>query len=66
MLRIDNVELHDVFGLRLNVWTSIVLFVAGLVWFVVSARRQPGREETVYVERDQPDVHAATDGESSG
>lgn len=50
MLRIDNVELNDVWGLRFNVWTSIVLFVAALVWFVISARRQPGREEQVYVE----------------
>ena len=29
MLRIDTVELDDVYGLRFNVWTSIVLFVAG-------------------------------------
>jgi prolipoprotein diacylglyceryl transferase len=50
MLRIDNVELDDVAGLRFNVWTSIVLFVAALVWFVLSARRWPGREEDVYVE----------------
>ena len=28
MLRIDNVELQNVGGLRFNVWTSIVLFVA--------------------------------------
>ena len=28
MLRIDTVELDNVLGLRLNVWTSIVLFVA--------------------------------------
>ena len=28
MLRIDTVELDDVAGLRFNVWTSIVLFVA--------------------------------------
>ena len=52
MLRIDSVELSDVGGLRFNVWTSIVLFVAALVWFVVSARLRPGREETVYVERE--------------
>jgi len=50
MLRIDDVELHDVAGLRFNVWTSLVLFVAALVWFVLSARRSPGREEQVYVE----------------
>ena len=29
MLRIDTVELNHVLGLRLNVWTSIVLFVGG-------------------------------------
>ena len=34
MLRIDNVQLNDVLGLRLNVWTSIVLFVAAGVYFV--------------------------------
>ena len=31
-LRIDDVQMNDVLGLRLNVWTSIVLFVlAGVV-----------------------------------
>jgi phosphatidylglycerol---prolipoprotein diacylglyceryl transferase len=65
MLRIDNVELDDVWGLRFNVWTSIVLFVAALVWFVVSARRQPGREEQVYDEGRGPDAtEDATVGET--
>ena len=54
MLRIDTVELHDVAGLRLNVWTSIVLFVVGLAWFLWSARRHPGREVNVYVEAARP------------
>ena len=40
--------MNDVFGLRLNVWTSIVLFVAAAAWFVWSARRHPGRETEVY------------------
>jgi len=48
MLRIDTVELQNVFGLRFNVWTSIVLFLVGLVWFVLSARLRPGREPSVY------------------
>jgi prolipoprotein diacylglyceryl transferase len=65
MLRIDAVELHDVGGLRFNVWTSVVLFVAALVWFVVSARRQPGREAQVYVEPSASggsmEPHAADD-----
>jgi prolipoprotein diacylglyceryl transferase len=55
MLRIDDVELKDVGGLRFNVWTSIVLFVAALIYFVISSRRHPGREEQVYVD-GPPDV----------
>jgi len=46
-LRIDDVQLDDVLGLRLNVWTSIVLFVAAAAYFLVSSRRAPGREESV-------------------
>jgi prolipoprotein diacylglyceryl transferase len=41
-LRIDPAE--HVLGLRLNVWTSILVFAAGLIWFVLSARMRPGRE----------------------
>jgi hypothetical protein len=37
-----------VFGLRLNVWTSIVLFLGATAYFVLVGRRHPGREETVY------------------
>jgi hypothetical protein len=58
MLRIDNVQLDDVWGLRLNVWTSIVLFVAAGVYFVVSARRHPGREDDVYVRPQAPTSHS--------
>jgi len=66
MLRIDSVELSDVGGLRFNVWTSIVLFAAALVWFVVSARLQPGREERVY-DATPEDVSAAeTDATETG
>jgi prolipoprotein diacylglyceryl transferase len=46
-LRIDDVQMNDVFGLRLNVWTSIVLFVLAAVYFAWSARRHPGREDVV-------------------
>jgi prolipoprotein diacylglyceryl transferase len=61
MLRIDNVQLDNVLGLRLNVWTSIVLFVAAGVYFVVSARRHPGREEDVYVRPPAPGTHSEDD-----
>jgi prolipoprotein diacylglyceryl transferase len=51
-LRIDPVEADDVWGLRLNVWTSIVLFTLAVGYFVWSSIRHPGREESVY--RDEP------------
>ncbi|MGH3412680.1 MAG: prolipoprotein diacylglyceryl transferase [Marmoricola sp.] len=53
-LRIDTIEFHFL-GLRLNDWTSIVVFVAGLTYFVVVGRRHPGREESVYVEGREPE-----------
>ncbi|MGN6577315.1 MAG: prolipoprotein diacylglyceryl transferase [Nocardioides sp.] len=46
-LRIDTVQENDVFGLRLNVWTSIIVFLLALVYFLVSRRLHPGREESV-------------------
>ncbi|QZY27917.1 prolipoprotein diacylglyceryl transferase [Nocardioides coralli] len=51
-LRIDEVQMSDVLGLRLNVWTSIVLFVVAAAYFWWSARRHPGREPDVRVARD--------------
>ena len=57
-LRIDTVQENDVLGLRLNVWTSIIVFLLALAYFLVSRRRHPGREESVL--RDGPhDVEAA-------
>jgi phosphatidylglycerol---prolipoprotein diacylglyceryl transferase len=64
MLRIDNVELQDVGGLRFNVWTSIVLFVAAAIYFVISLRRHPGREESMYVRDDADDADDA-DGDAA-
>jgi prolipoprotein diacylglyceryl transferase len=54
MLRIDTVELDDVVGLRFNVWTSIVLFVVALAYFLTSLRLWPGREESLYVDVPEP------------
>ena len=61
MLRIDTVELNDVAGLRFNVWTSLVLFVVALVWFVYSRRRWPEQEATVYRPGREP-VPAGSNG----
>jgi prolipoprotein diacylglyceryl transferase len=63
-LRIDEVQLIDVGGLRLNVWTSIVLFVLAAAYFVWSAVRRPGREEQVYtperLDHDRADEEPTT------
>jgi prolipoprotein diacylglyceryl transferase len=44
-LRIDTAE--HFFGLRLNLWTSLLLFTGAVVYIVVSARLRPGREAVV-------------------
>jgi prolipoprotein diacylglyceryl transferase len=53
-LRIDAVEANDVFGLRLNVWTSIVVFIAATAYFVIVGRLHPGRETSVYRDGRDP------------
>ncbi len=44
-LRID--DANRFFGVRLNVFTAIVIAVGALVYLVISARRRPGREDPV-------------------
>ena len=39
-LRVD--PAHDFLGLRLNDWTSLLVFLGAVVYFVVSARLRPG------------------------
>ena len=60
-LRIDDVQLDDVAGLRLNVWTSIVLFLLAAAWFAYAGRRWPGREEDVYTRRPEEPAEASTE-----
>ncbi len=62
-LRIDTVEANDVFGLRLNVWTSIVLFLGAAVYFVVMGRLRPGREESVWRDGRGPEGNVSADPE---
>ncbi|SCF97919.1 hypothetical protein GA0115255_114141, partial [Streptomyces sp. Ncost-T6T-2b] len=49
-MRVD--EAHHILGLRLNVWTAIIVFVLAVVYIVVSAKLRPGREEIVEPDRD--------------
>ena len=54
-LRIDTA--NTVLGLRINIWTSVLVGLGALVYLIVSARMRPGREEVQppakYLEREQ-------------
>lgn len=54
-LRIDTA--NTILGVRLNVWTSILVGLGALIYLIVSARMRPGREEVFppakYVERER-------------
>ena len=58
-LRID--PANDILGLRLNLWTCLLVFIGAVTYFVVSARLRPGRETVV---RDQDP--SATDEPAGG
>ncbi|MFI6086589.1 prolipoprotein diacylglyceryl transferase [Streptomyces sp. NPDC051218] len=58
-MRVD--DAHHVLGLRLNVWTAIAVFVLAVVYFVLSAKKRPGREEIV---EPAPDGEDDSPGES--
>ncbi|HEY9437806.1 MAG TPA: prolipoprotein diacylglyceryl transferase [Streptomyces sp.] len=44
-MRVD--EAHHILGLRLNDWTSMIVFVLAVTYIVISAKVRPGREEVV-------------------
>jgi prolipoprotein diacylglyceryltransferase len=44
-LRID--PANEILGLRLNIWTSLIVGVVAVALTVLSARRHPGREESL-------------------
>ncbi|SDK09010.1 prolipoprotein diacylglyceryl transferase [Streptomyces indicus] len=64
-MRVDDVQLNDVLGLRFNVWTSIVMFVLAVAYIVVSARVRPGREEVVEPERGGSGSDGSSDSSDS-
>ncbi|WP_329123910.1 prolipoprotein diacylglyceryl transferase [Streptomyces sp. NBC_01353] len=72
-LRID--ESHAFLGLRLNGWTSVVVFVGAIAYLLVSARRHPGiddvsrpKDEGEDGRADEPrlDVAVKTGGSDAG
>jgi prolipoprotein diacylglyceryl transferase len=44
-MRVD--DAHHILGLRLNDWTSMLVFAGAIVYIVISAKHRPGREEIV-------------------
>ena len=61
-MRID--DANQFFGIRLNVFTSLLVIAGGIVYIVVSARRRPGREDPTSLRgRDAaPEDDAAPEG----
>ncbi len=51
-MRID--DAHHILGLRLNVWTALLVFLLAVTYIVVSARVRPGREKVVEPGADAP------------
>ena len=63
-LRIDEAE--HVLGLRLNIWTSILVCVVSLAIFIVLSKRYPERESSPWLpgrEPEEDDDEDAVDGE---
>jgi prolipoprotein diacylglyceryl transferase len=60
-LRVD--PANHLLGLRLNDWTAIVVFLGAVTYFVVSARRRPGRE---LVERGEAPQTSPDEAGSAG
>ncbi|MGA4881079.1 prolipoprotein diacylglyceryl transferase [Streptomyces lydicamycinicus] len=60
-MRVD--EAHHILGLRLNVWTALIVLVLAVAYFVISAKKAPGREAVV--EPGAQPVEGA-DGEAAG
>jgi len=61
-LRIDE-SLHPL-GIRLNVFTSLVILVLALAYIVVSARLRPGREASPYRDGSEPALAGPESGDT--
>lgn len=59
LVRIDDAT--HIFGVRINVFTSVIVALAALAYIVISARKRPGREDTLY--RDPEPSEGSADAE---
>jgi len=62
-LRID--PANDVFGLRLNEWTSLLVFLGSVTYLVLSARLRPGRETPEELRSGRTDSPSTTEQEAA-
>lgn len=62
LLRIDEANL--VLGLRLNVWTSVLVFLTGLVGYLVVTRRGPNDAVWLREPREDESAPDAQDDDS--
>lgn len=58
-VRIDDATL--VAGLRINIWTSIIIGLAALAYVVIAGRLRPGREPSVYRDSATPTARDTID-----
>jgi Prolipoprotein diacylglyceryl transferase len=63
-LRIDQV--NEIGGFRLNNYTSLILFLAALGWFLWLVKNRPGREEVVEADFDRSPALAEADEAERG
>jgi prolipoprotein diacylglyceryl transferase len=62
-LRVD--PANHILGLRLNLWTSLLVGLGALAYLVISARLRPGREASL-VRPSGKTVQSAADGDAPG
>jgi hypothetical protein len=58
-LRVDTA--NQFFGVRLNLWTSVIVFAAAAAYFVIVGRRHPGRETDVEPLPEDEDPDSVSD-----
>ncbi|MGW1779708.1 prolipoprotein diacylglyceryl transferase [Streptomyces sp. NPDC002143] len=63
-MRVD--DAHHILGLRLNVWTALIVFLLAVTYIVISAKKRPGREAVVEPGAEASDGEAESDGDSDG
>lgn len=60
-VRIDTAT--QIAGLRINIFTAVIIGLAAVAYIVISARREPGREASVYRDGRQDSVSGSEPGD---